>query len=1274
MTSRSVSLAARLATAFARSLPRHLRHLLGAAVVPLLLAGVPAAFAAPAASVTPGAASLLPPIVLPSLGAPIASPSDKVTVMVHFTGEPAAATFAREKHNNLGGGASVMSVGAADRLQAAERSAARLAQTTQQTRAAEHTSLVARLKSNEFNAQVLFTAESAINGIAVEIAVADLPKLSRLPGFAKVTAIAPATPSAYSSIDFLGTHAFWGLASPYTGEGVGVAVIDTGIDFVHQNFGGPGGSGYASGATSIAGGTPATTFPTAKVVWGYDFAGDAYNANAAATSTPVPDANPMDVNGHGTSCASLVAGIGENADGTTYAGAYDSVAPAIAGLRIPPGLAPGVKLYALKVFGSTGSTNLVAQALDVATAIYLWQTAGDSNAALPKAITSLSPAPATLPISPRLRVASLSLGSAYGLQDDGSTIAAQNAVDAGLVVVAAAGNNYDTSYIVSSPANATGAIAVAASQNDVAPFATATAPASGSLSALYATTTLGAPATALSPVSPSLSATATVYANPRIADYTYGSAATATLKDANGVPVNNADGTFNSAATNPYLGNVVLIDRGTVTFHQKAIAAYRAGAVAVVIVDNNASNASPPGMAATAGLPAVLIPVVSVTYAFGAKLTATGAANTGVVRPSLTIALSPTNLAAADTVMSYSSRGPRRSDSLLKPDLTAPAETVNVATVNTGNDVGTFNGTSSATPHVSGLAALLVQMHPAWTPAEIKAQLMNTANHDLFVNGVGAGGTTYGPGRVGAGRVNPTTDVPAAIAYGTANPQAVTVNFGVLDFATTTTIDKTITLANLGATPVTYTVGVQSSNAQPGVSFAVVSGSSVTAPAGGTALVTLRLQAVPAQMRHARDLSMAATQTVRSGSQTTRSYLDEAGCSVTFTPASGPTLRVPAYAVTRRASTLSVSPAILPTYAATSAPTLTFTGGGFVATGTTDTTAVSDGIADITSYAKLLEWQGSYAATSATSDPLYPANLRYVGITSDYAAHPTPFDAATGAVGVIGIVTYGNTNVPDDQNGGNFEVEFDTNNDGVADVTVYGRAVPDANGYNTDVLATAYYAAGASAATATGFYTNILGNAWTNIYNNEVYLLPFRLSQVMGTAPASTVVKYRVNTGVNGTMVSQSGWLTYNFAHPGVDCRPAATPEPYLTVGKPGDTVTANLNRTYLAANKSLGVLALYPGNATSARAQTIAVVNPATLQVTGFAPASGPVGSNVTVTGGGLAGATQVTVGGVPASFTLGDDNTLHVIIPAGVAAGTIRVVTPAGAVASRNRFLVTP
>ena len=81
----------------------------------------------------------------------------------------------------------------------------------------------------------------------------------------------------------------------------------------------------------------------------------------------------------------------------------------------------------------------------------------------------------------------------------------------------------------------------------------------------------------------------------------------------------------------------------------------------------------------------------------------------GVSRTAITVGATNDN----DAMASFSSRGPTL-DLRIKPDVTAPD--VNIMSTRSGGGYVSFSGTSMATPHVAGAAALIRQAHPAWDP------------------------------------------------------------------------------------------------------------------------------------------------------------------------------------------------------------------------------------------------------------------------------------------------------------------------------------------------------------------------------------------------------------------------------------------------------------------------------------------------------------------------------------------------------------------------------
>jgi subtilisin family serine protease len=165
------------------------------------------------------------------------------------------------------------------------------------------------------------------NGVALTVEARDVLALSRLPGVANLYPVvatdAPEPAVAYSPGDsapelftaITMTGASEAHAAGWTGAGVRVAIMDTGLDYNHPDLGGGFGPGY-------------------RVAGGYDFVGDAYNSSDPNHTTPHPDPDPMDCAGHGTHVAGIV-----GAKGTVT------------------GVAPDAVLRAYKVFGCVGTTD-----------------------------------------------------------------------------------------------------------------------------------------------------------------------------------------------------------------------------------------------------------------------------------------------------------------------------------------------------------------------------------------------------------------------------------------------------------------------------------------------------------------------------------------------------------------------------------------------------------------------------------------------------------------------------------------------------------------------------------------------------------------------------------------------------------------------------------------------------------------------------------------------------------------------------------------------------
>jgi hypothetical protein len=369
----------------------------------------------------------------------------------------------------------------------------------------------------------------------------------------------------------------------------------------------------------------------------------------------------------------------------------------------------------------------------------------------------------------------------------------------------------------------------------------------------------------------------------------------------------------------------------------------------------------------------------------------------------------------------------------------------------------------------------------------------------------------------------------------------------------------------------------------PGVTYTFPDGPNITVPAGGSTTFTVQLDATAAAMKHVRDATMAATQGANP-----RYYMSEESGYVKLTPTSGTSLRLPVWAAPRPASNMSTNH----NYVLFTGPT------GSTSVGLTGQDVNTGGAfpTDVISLVSAFELQGTSPATIPATSFASNADLKSVGVTSDYKATNSVVAGTTKIY--FGIATHGKWSTPSDVT---FNIFIDRDMNGTDDFQIINTAFADAQGNLFDVLVSARRPAPFTAGfTADSFINNIAPSGLeTVVYNTNMMVIPVTASAI-GLTTANAKFNYRITTtsrGFGGTIDSQTT-RTYDAANPGFDLTGGVTGLPvYADLN--GGSIPVNYNKANYLANGSSGLLLMHHHNGAGLHDQILSVQEPTATTVT---------------------------------------------------------------------------
>lgn len=484
------------------------------------------------------------------------------------------------------------------------------------------------------------------------------------------------------------------------------------------------GLGTAEAYKAIDPSGAAVGFPSAKIVGGLDLVGTEFDSASPDFSKHIPKPDMNPLD---------EAGHGSHVAGTV-AGIGD-------GVKSYNGVAPGAVLHAIKVFGTEGSTS---DSVVIAALEYSADPNGDGD------------------VSDQLDAVNMSLGSGYGNPHILYSEAIKNLVRGGTVVVASGGNSGHFDYIVGAPGTSDEALSVAASVDN----------SDQNWKFNSSKINLGTETLLVEAIEAATT--------KKIAD----------AGDINGklVYLGMANEELTVEQKTAVLGNIAFIDRGVVAFNDKVKRAAEAGAIGVVVANNQEGAAISMGTKDDFKIPAIMV-----TLAIGNKIkeaqksgdvTIHFAAEEKIEKPEL-----------IDTLTSFTSKGPRSTDGVIKPEISAPGNNVISAKMGSGKEVVQFSGTSMAAPHMAGVIALVKQAQSQLSAAELKNIVMGTAK-TISEKGQRYSVTLQGSGRVQADRA----------AFSTLVAEESSVSIGETPIETKKSVRQIIHLKNLSEADQNLTV------------------------------------------------------------------------------------------------------------------------------------------------------------------------------------------------------------------------------------------------------------------------------------------------------------------------------------------------------------------------------------------------------------------------------------------------------------------------------------